>query len=312
MSFEPLNTAGIAEVPGVSSVGVYRGSFLDWGNRRLWVIAPDSNSRHLAPPSQMLRGDPRVAAARLRAGGWALVSRALAEEHHLRVGQVFRVPSPRPLRVRLAGVTTNLGWPPGAVILNSSEYARGWENDNPSAYEIHTSPGTSLPAAQAKIAALLGGHQGLTVETAGQRAKRHYALAAEGLQRLTQIRHLVVVSAILALIAAMLSMLWQRRDRIAFNRSNGIPPRVLWISLVCESTVLLFAGSFLGALWGLYAQLLGSHFLAVVTGFPIVFNIEGVAAIAGFALVSPVAVAILAVPGYFAASARAKPVSPAY
>jgi putative ABC transport system permease protein len=114
------------------------------------------------------------------------------------------------------------------------------------------------------------------------------------------------------LIAAMLSMLWQRRDRIAFDRMNGIPPRVLWRTLVFESAVLLLAGSFIGAIWGLYAQLLGSHFLAVVTGFPIVFNIEGVAAITGFAVVSPVAVAILAVPGYFAASVRAKPVSPAY
>jgi ABC-type lipoprotein release transport system permease subunit len=132
------------------------------------------------------------------------------------------------------------------------------------------------------------------------------------LQRLTQIRHLVIVSAILALIAAMLSLLWQRRDRIAFNRSNGFSPRVLWGSLVIESTVLLVAGSLFGAIWGLYAQLLGSHFLAVVTGFPIVFNIEGVAAITGFAVVSPVAVAVLAVPGYFAASVRARSVSPAY
>jgi len=153
---------------------------------------------------------------------------------------------------------------------------------------------------------------GLAVETASQRVQRHYALAAQGLERLTQIRHLVIVSAILALTAAMLSMLWQRRDRIAFNRSNGIFPRVLWGSLVYESAVLLVAGSLFGAIWGLYAQLLGSHFLAVVTGFPIVFNIEGVAAITGFALVSPVAVAVLAVPGYFAASVRARSVSPAY
>jgi hypothetical protein len=72
------------------------------------------------------------------------------------------------------------------------------------------------------------------------------------------------------------------------------------------------AGSLIGAVWGLYAQLLGSHFLAVVTGFPIVFGIEGVAAITGFALVSVIAVAILAVPGYFAVGVRARSVSPAY
>ncbi|HXM87427.1 MAG TPA: FtsX-like permease family protein [Solirubrobacteraceae bacterium] len=312
VSFQSLDTAALSRVPGVASVGAYRGSFLDWGQRRLWVIGPDRDSRHLAPPSQLLSGDARLATARLRQGGWVLLSRALADEHHLGVGQSFRLPSPRPLTVRLAGVTTNLGWPPGAVILSAAEYLNGWEDSSPSAYEIQTISRSDQAAVRARVAALLAGHPALAVETAGQRAQRHYALAAQGLERLTQIRHLVVISAILALIAAMLSLLWQRRDRIAFSRSNGISSRVLWGSLVIESTVLLLAGSLFGAIWGLYAQLLGSHFLSAVTGFPIVFNIEAVAAIAGFALVSPVAVAVLAVPGYFAASVRARSVSPAY
>ncbi len=312
VSFQPLDTAELSRVPGVASVGTYRGSFLDWGERRLWVIAPDAASPHLAPASQLVAGNVRQAAARLREGGWALVSQALADEHHLRVGESFLLPSPRPLTVRLAGITTNLGWPPGAVILSASEYGNGWEDTNPSAYEIQAAPGANPTDVRARVAALLRDEPGLTVETAGQRTQRHYALAAQGLARLTQIRHLVIVSAILALVAAMLSMLGQRRERIAFARSNGVSPRVLWGSLVYESAVLLASGSLFGAIWGLYAQLLGSHFLAVVTGFPIVFNIEGVAAITGFALVSPVAVAVLAVPGYFAASVRARSISPAY
>jgi len=312
VSFDPLDKSALARVRGVARVGVYRGSFLDWGRRRLWVIAPDASSRNLAPPSQLLASTAPRAATRLRAGGWVLVSEVLAHEHHLHVGQRFTLPSPRPLTVRLAGIVTNLGWPPGAVILSSSEYANGWEDANPSAYEIQTAPGSAPAVVRARLAFALRHHPGLVVETAAQRARRHYALAEQGLRRLTQIRHLVVISAVLALIAAMLSMLWQRRDRIAFNRSNGIPMPVLWRSLVCESAVLLAAGGLVGAVWGLYAQLLGSHFLAVVTGFPIAFNIEAVAAITGFAVVSPVAAAILAVPGYFAASVRARPFSPSY
>lgn len=312
VSFAPLDTTALSNVPGVTHVGAYRGSFLDWGSRRLWVLAPDAASSHLAPPSQLLSADHRLTTARLRAGGWVLLSKAIADEDHLYIGQRFRLPSPKPLTVRLGGITTNLGWPPGAVILSASDYAAGWESSSPSAYEIQTAAGSDPAQVRARIAGLLRDRPGLVAETAAQRARRHYALAAQGLERLTQIRHLVVISAILALIAAMLSMLWQRRDRIAFNRSNGIPPRVLWISLVFESAALLVTGGVLGALWGLYAQLLGSHFLAVVTGFPIMFNIEGVAAITGFALVSPVAVAVLAVPGYFAASVRSRSVSPAY
>jgi predicted lysophospholipase L1 biosynthesis ABC-type transport system permease subunit len=172
--------------------------------------------------------------------------------------------------------------------------------------------GTPLATVRGRVRAALRSEPGLAVETADEREQRHYALAAQGLARLTQIRRLVLISAILAIVAAMASLLWQRRDRIAFNRSNGIPQRVLWRSLVCESTILLATGSLIGALFGLYAQLLGSHFLSTVTGFPIVFNIEGVAAISGFALVSVVAVAILAVPGYPVVRVRARSVSPAY
>ena len=51
VTFAPLDTRTLARVPGVSDVGVYRGSFLDWGKRRLWIIAPASSPRSLLPRS---------------------------------------------------------------------------------------------------------------------------------------------------------------------------------------------------------------------------------------------------------------------
>ena len=45
---------------------------------------------------------------------------------------------------------------------------------------------------------------------------------------------------------------------------------MLWRWLLCESALLLVAGCLIGAVFGLYGQLLVSHFLASVTGFPIV------------------------------------------
>ena len=38
--FRGIDTGAIARVTGVASMGAYRGSFLDWGTRRLWVLAP--------------------------------------------------------------------------------------------------------------------------------------------------------------------------------------------------------------------------------------------------------------------------------
>lgn len=108
------------------------------------------------------------------------------------------------------------------------------------------------------------------------------------------------------------SMIWQRRDLVAFIKCQGYQRNVLWRWLLCESAVLLAAGCSIGAVFGLYAQLLASHFLASVTGFPVVFDIEGFAALSSFALLSVVAIAILALPGYLVVRVPPRTASPAY
>ncbi|HSZ05221.1 MAG TPA: FtsX-like permease family protein [Solirubrobacteraceae bacterium] len=310
--FDPIHLSTLSSVPGVGRLGIYRGSFLNWGDRRLWVIAPGPGIEHPVPASQLVSGNAKLASERVRQGGWAVLSQALAEEHHLRVGQTFTLPSPRPQILRVAGLTTNLGWPPGAIILSSEGYARAWISGDPSAYEIDSTPGTPVVAVRERVQRALGSSAGLTVETSTEREQRDYAAAAQGLSRLAQIRLLVLIAAILAVVGAMASMIWQRRDRIAFNKCHGFGEAVLWRALLCESAVLLTAGCSIGAVFGLYAQLLGSHFLATVTGFPVVFDIEGTAAISGFALVSVIALAMLALPGYLVVRVQPRTVSPAY
>jgi putative ABC transport system permease protein len=310
--FTAVNTAALTRLPGVSRVSVFRGSFLDWGDRRLWVLAPASGIEHPIPTSQITSGSPDLASQRIRQGGWAVLSQALAAEHHLHVGQAFTLPSPRPLTLRVAALTTNLGWPPGALMLNASTYARAWASDDPTAYAIQATDGSQVAAVRDRVRHALAAVPGLAVETSEERDRRRYAIAAQGLSRLTQIRVLVLIAAILAVIGAMGAMIWQRRDLIAFIKCHGYEEAVLWRWLVCEAAVLLTVGCSIGAVFGLYAQLLGSHFLATVTGFPIVFNIEGLAAISSFGLVSVIAVAAVALPGYFVVRVPPNTTSPAY
>ncbi len=310
--FKAIDTAALARVPGVRRLGSYRGSFLDWGERRLWVIAPASDVEDPVPAAQVVSGNPSLASARVRRGGWAVISRALAAEQHLHVGQLFTLPSPRPVSLRIAALTTNLGWPPGAIILSSSGYARAWASGAPSAYEIQTTPGASVATVRELVRRALQPEAGLAVETSAERERRHYAVAAQGLSRLTQIRLLVLIAAMLAVVGAIGSMIWQRRELIASLKCHGFREGVLWRWLLCEAAVLLTAGCSIGAVFGLYAQLLGSHFLASVTGFPIVFSIEGIAAISSFALVSVIALAMLVIPGYLVVRVPPRTVSPAY
>ncbi len=307
-----VNTAALARVPGVGQVSVYRGSFLDWGDHRLWVLAPSGNLSHPIPSTQVVGGDPVLATERVRQGGWAVLSQALAAERGLRVGQTFTLPAPRPLRLRVAALTTNLGWAPGALILSAATYAQGWQSNAPTAYAIQTTGGASAEVVRDRVRRAIAAVPGLVVETSTERDRRRFAITKQGLSRLTQIRLLVLIAAILAVIGSMGAMIWQRRDLIAFIKVQGYEEGTLRRWLLCEAGILLAVGCLIGAVFGLYAQLLGSRFLATVTGFPTVYNVEVFAAITSFMLVSVIAFAAVALPGYLVVRVPANTESPAY
>jgi putative ABC transport system permease protein len=299
----------LARLPGVSAVNLYRGGFLDWGERRVWVLGPPRTAAHPIPVGQLVLGDLGDATAALRGSGWAIVSQGLAKAHSLRIGERFTLPSPAPQSFRVAALSTNLGWPPGAIVVNAADYARAWGSAQPSAYQIQIARGASAAAVSASAQRALGSQTGLIAETAAHRERRHYTQAAQSLSRLTQIGTLVLIAAVLAMAGAMGSMIWQRRPQLAYIKRQGYKRDVLWRALLCESVLLLGAGCSIGALFGLYGQLLLSHALASVTGFPIVFAVGAPTAIASFALVSAVGVAMLAIPGYLAAGVSPTTVS---
>src|SRR6185312_16027657 len=143
--------ARLQHLPGVRSVGLYRASLLEYGNRRVWVLAPPANAGMPIPSGQLVDGHATNATAQLRAGGWAVISQALAQQNHLRIGQSFTLPSPQPTTLKVAALSTNLGWPPGAIMLNSSDYAHAWGSADPSAYEISLAPGYSAQAVHGEV-----------------------------------------------------------------------------------------------------------------------------------------------------------------
>jgi putative ABC transport system permease protein len=299
------SAAGLRRLPGVRSVAIYRGGFLDVGDRRAWVIAPPRSSPAPIPASQLTKGNLALANARLRAGGWVLLSQAIADEHRLRIGDSFTLPSPTPSTFRIAALSTNVGWPPGAIIINSADYARAWGSSEASAFNIALKSGVSPSQGAREVRRALGPHSGLVVQTAHQREAEWRASSRQGLSRLSQIALLVLIAAVFAMAGATAGMIWQRRPQLAYLKRQGYRRSVLWRALIYESALLLGAGCSIGALFGLYGQVLLSHALASVTGFPVVFSVGALVALWSVALVSFGAAAIVAVPGYWAARVTA-------
>ncbi|HEY4811851.1 MAG TPA: FtsX-like permease family protein [Solirubrobacteraceae bacterium] len=306
-AFTPTDQTKLEHLPGVRAVQLYRSGFLDYGQRRLFVIAPSSESTPLLPGGQLLEGNLQQASKRVRAGGWLVLSKAVAAEHHLHIGEAFTPPSANPTSFRVAALSTNLGWAPGAIIMNASDYARAWDSTQVSAYSILLDPGTTPAQGVGEIRHALSpaGRSGLTVQSAGQHAAQQGKLGHQALASLTQIATLILIAAVLAMAAAMGAMIWQRRPRLAKLKLEGLPQTELWQTMLLESVLLLGVGCAMGAVFGLYGQQLADRALADVVNFPVVYSLPALTALRSLALVIAGAAAILAIPGYFAASVPA-------
>ncbi len=299
--FAATQQGRIERLPGVRAVRLYRGGLLDWGTRRVWVIAPPTAATPLLPESQIVQGGIAQASARVRRGGWAVLSQALANEHHVSIGGSVTLPTPVPVTVRVAALSGNIGWAPGAVIMSAPEFAGAWGSPEASAYNVLLDPWASLAVVSEEIRRALGPSSGFGVQSAAAHAAEQNALSRQGLQRPTQIATLILVVAVLAMAAAIGNMVWQRRPRLAKLKLEGFPRRELWRTILLESALLLAVGCFTGALFGLYGQQLLDRALASVINFPVVYSLAAPAAILSLLAVMAGAGLLLAVPAYLAA-----------
>lgn len=300
----PRQTAAIEQLPGVRSVRAYGGGFLDVGDNRVWVIAPPRSAGSLVGEGQIRDGTASIADRRLRAGGWLVLSEAVAEELGVGVGERVTLPSPRPAVFRVAALSNNNGWAGGAIVMNATEFARAWSTRAVAALGVGTEPGASPAAVAQAVRGALGPRSRVVVETGAERLRRHEASSRAGLARLSQIATLVLVATVLAMAVAAGGVIWQRRPMIAALKVHGFEELALWRALLLESGLLLGTGCLAGACFGLAGQILFDQGLTAITGFPIFYRAAWGTAIAVLAVVTGTALAMLAIPGWLAVRVR--------
>jgi putative ABC transport system permease protein len=112
---------------------------------------------------------------------------------------------------------------------------------------------------------------------------------------------LLLFAAVLAMAAAMGAAVWQRRAALAALRIQSFTPRQLWRVLLLETGVVLGAGCVTGAVVGIYGQVVIDGYLRLVTGFPVSSTLAGWSTVEIVGLVLVAALAVVAIPGWFAA-----------
>ncbi len=294
-------SAAIAREPGVASVREYQGQMLDIGTRRLWLRARPADDRALVQPSQLLYGDLTQATRLIRRGGWVAISDSLAEERHTHVGGHVTLPTPSgPVHFGVAAITTNVGWPPGAITLNDADYRRYWHAVEPTALEVSLKPGIAPLVGRREVQAAIGPNTGLLVQTYGERKARYEESLRQGIQSLTEIATLLLIAASLALTAALSAAIWQRRARLASLKAQGFDGRQLWRALLLESGLLLAIGSLDGAILGVYGHVLASRWLELSVGFPAPFSLGIGLVLLTLGLMLSIALLVIALPGLLA------------
>jgi putative ABC transport system permease protein len=298
--FSSPGTAGrIAAVPGVARVQAFQGSFLELGNRRVWVIARPPGASRAVLDSEILAGNSATAVTRLGEHGWIAVSKQIAEAHHTGVGGFLALPTPTGnVRFRIAATTTNLAWPPGVIFIGTADYAHFWPGSAPTALGVDLQPGVNELRAQSAIAAALGSASGLEVSTAAAREESIDALTNEGLGQLREISTLLLLAAISAMAAALASSLWQRRSWLAGLRLAGAKPQRLRRILLLEGTLMLGSGALTGAVAGIYGQVIIDGYLRQITGFPLASVVTDWRPLEIFVLVIAAAIAIMTIPAW--------------
>jgi putative ABC transport system permease protein len=271
VAFSPTAyTQTIARTPGVTHVYPFQSEFMNMNGRRVWVIAQPGSVMRPLLARETTSGDAARASRELQQGGWVALSQPIAKEQHVRVGGTVVIPTPSGMRrFRVAAITTNLGWTAGAVLLNTSDYSHFWSTGSPTALGVELAPGTNVARTRAALQRELGPSSGLEVITASSRASRFSAIAGEGLSRLAEISMLLAVAAVLALVAALASAIWERRSSLSGLRLEGSLPSRLRRILLAESLLMLGAGCLTGVIPGIYGQVVIDGYLQHTTAFPV-------------------------------------------
>jgi putative ABC transport system permease protein len=274
------------------------------------IVRPPGGARNVIS-SQIVSGSAGLAQQRLAEGGWVVVSQQIAEEQHVGLGDMLTLPTPSgAVSLRIAALTSNLAWSPGALFLGSAQYARLWGEqaaNNATALGVSLKPGARTPEIAQRIRQALGPSSGLIVRTRSSLQTSIDALTRDGLGQLREISNLLLAAAILAMAAALTSAVWQRRGALAGLRLCGVSPARLRRILLVEAGLLLSAGCVTGALAGVYGQAIIDGYLGRVTGFPIAAISAAARPLQIFALVVTVVFAAALTP-----IALASRVSPSY
>ncbi len=276
----------------------YKGAFIDlMGKRVLFMGRPRGRDRSLLASSEIVDGDIMLADRRLRQEGWAALSTTLAKDRKLRIGDTFTLPTRTGAKqLRLAATMNNLGWFPGAIVVNAREFKRLWGSSKASILEVTIKGDAPLEESKSAVQAAIGERSGMRVSTAADRQEISSRVVDQALSRLNQISTMMIIAVVLAAAAAMFGAAWQRRRRLWSMVSMGMGALQLYRTIFLEAALILLVGCLIGAAFGILGQGLMGRWLHLTMGAPVPFVPAWGLMLKTLGLITGLAVVAVAIP----------------
>lgn len=270
--FDATKLTSLERVDGVEALLPYRLTFVDLRGRRVLAIGYAPGSTRPADDTEFMSGDKSALASGLPRDGDVAVGQSLAVELGLDEGAHFDLPTPTGMkRVRYVTTITNYGWQAGAITMGGRTMSRLWGSDETTMLGVRLSNGADSDRVKQLLERSLDGGTTYRVESIAEGKARGRKNVKQGLVRMRQTEIAILLGAILAVTAGLLTAITHRRRRIASLRAVGMSSRQAVVALLSEVGFVLLIGSAVGLALGLAGQLLVLKTFSSV-GYPIQFT----------------------------------------
>ncbi len=237
----------IEKVPGVLSADPFRKIYIDYRGKRILLLTLDVTRRIKYSPFKFAQGTREEMAGLLPNQDYVAVNEALAEQEHLKPGDILPLPTPEGLvNFKVAVINVDYSSDSGSILMDVHTYRRYWKEYLADSFSVKIKPSADVEAVRDEIARRFGNDRKLFVLSAREFKDEIRKVIDRGFAVNNAVNLITLLIAGLGIVVTLLASVLERTREIGILRSIGMLRSQVSRVVVFESTLLGFIGGTLG------------------------------------------------------------------
>jgi len=256
-TIDPALADRIASLPGVAGLDRFRGYEISYQGLPASLGSADTIGSHDLAKIEFFSGRPTsIVNAELRSGDNAVVSEPFANKHHVRVGDVIRLPlGASQIPFRVVDIFYDYGSEKGFIVIDRSIMLHYVNDPAPSNLAIYVAPGSSVDTVRAEVEKIAAGHHLMIFTNRSLRAE-----AIQIFDRTFAITYalevVAVIVAIIGIAGALLALVIDRRRELGLLRFLGAGVSQIRKLILLEAGLIGLLANLAGLALGIVLSLL--------------------------------------------------------